>query len=489
MADAPDTSGTVLEADGTGVIGEHAAPSVQPFIVAPTRETLGNGLAQDITPMACLNLGDVLFEFDSSVVLPAAGAILAQLPGLRRTRANAKGDLPLVSVFAHADPAGDDDYNKTLSGRRARAVYALLIHDVGMWDALYQSPFGGDDWSKKMNLHATAQALGLPANASRHQVFEAQMNAMCPEPLDRADFLGRGADPKGKADFQGCGEFNPLLMLSADDQTQLKKTERDALNLVNRRVVVFLFRPEVKIDVGSWPCPRATEGTADCRKRFFLDAPTRRTPGETRVQHRKSSDETFACRFYDRIAGASPCEQILELYRVRLFDLQANPLPGAPFVAKDGKRTITDKAGDDAFATIRDIKVPADIDVQWTHPDDADRTFSMQVHVEIEGADDSASLRRLHNLGYEGHGSQEADVKAFQHDHASRFPEMTETGQLDGPTAAALEQVNDDCDPAVREDPVAAGSGKGQKASDSSPLPDGGAGPAASADPAADTQG
>ncbi len=60
-----DGGGAVIEADDAGVIGDHAQVQVQPFLVAPTRDALGNGLSLDIVPMACLNLGDVLFEFDS----------------------------------------------------------------------------------------------------------------------------------------------------------------------------------------------------------------------------------------------------------------------------------------------------------------------------------------------------------------------------------------------------------------------------------------
>jgi len=464
MADASIETGRIIEADETGVVGEHPEQQARPFFAAPAladQPAQRNGLAIDIRPIACFNVGDVLFEFDSSVLREEAGRLLAQLPDLRRKRANAAGELPLASVFGHADPTGKDEYNKTLAGRRATAVYALLVHDARLWDKLFANPFGGDDWSKKMDVKATAERLGLPRASARLTVFAAFMKALCPEPLQKSDFLGRGADAGGKADFQGCGEFNPLLMLSAQDVQSLPKESRDGANLINRRVVVFLFRPELRLSVKDWPCPRASEGPADCRKRFFLDAKQRLTPGPTRRRHFGPTDETFGCRFYDRIAGASPCEQFLRMYKIRLFDSFATPMPGAPFSVNDGKRTVTGVADAEAFATIRDLKVPAEVHVTWRDPNDESLEFSLDVHVDVEGDDDTAATRRLHNLGYERFPALADNVREFQVDHATQFPNMTPTGQLDDPTRAALAQVHDDCAPAERpRETAAADAGK-----------------------------
>ncbi len=460
----PDSgAGQVFEADDSGVVAEHAPQAARPFFASPTTADKKNALSLDVVPIACLNLGDVNFEFDSSVVLEPAGRILSQLPALRQKKPGAKGALPLVSIFGHADPSGSDDYNKALSGRRAKAVYGLLTHKPAIWDDLFRHPFGGDDWARKMSVAGQAETLGLPASTPRKDVFLAMMQAMCPQPLEPADFLGRGADAGGKADFQGCGEFNPLLLLSADEQATLSKPKRNSINVVDRRVVVFLFRPEIILDVGNWPCPRATEGAAACHKRFFANAQLRLAPGPERKSHKGPNDETFACRFYDRIAGASPCEQILEVYRVRLFDKFANPLPRATFTLTDGKRTVKGQADDQAFLTVRDIKVPADVHVQWSPAGDSSKTFEMDVHVDIEGDDDAAALRRLHNLGYEGRPLPQDDVRAFQQDHAGRFPAMTASGKLDAATRDALREVNDECNPVVRTPPPASpGSGKGQ---------------------------
>jgi hypothetical protein len=450
MGDASIEKGQIIHADAAGVVGEHPEVAPRPFFAAPTLDDDLNALALDLVPIACLNVGDVLFEFDSSVPREDAGLLLAQLPELRRKRASAAGLLPPIGIFGHTDPSGNDEYNKTLAGRRANAIHALLIHDAKAWDKLFATPFGGDDWSKKMDLKTIAKKVGLPPTTSRVALFTAFMKAIVPEPLQKADFLGRGEDAGGKADFQGCGEFNPLLLLSASDLKTLPKDSRDAANLIDRRVAVFLFRPGLKVSVKDWPCPRASEGTGGCRKRFFRDAKQRLTPGPERKRHFGPADETFACRFYDRIAGASPCEQFLRMYKIRLFDTFATPLPLARFTVTDGKRTVTGITDDDAFATIRDLKVPAEIQVRWTHPKDETQEFFLNIHVDVEGDDDDAAKRRLHNLGFERFPTLADNVRDFQNDHAKRFPAMTATGVLDAPTRAALAEVHEDCEPTER---------------------------------------
>lgn len=126
------------------------------------------------------------------------------------------------------------------------------------------------------------------------------------------DFLGRGKDSAGKGDFQGCGEFNPVLIFSKTEAQQFStdkdKTDRNRANAPNRRVMALLFRVGSKIEPAKWPCPRVKEGTTACRKRFWSDASKRRSNQAERREHEKSKD-TFACRFYDRLSNSSPCER------------------------------------------------------------------------------------------------------------------------------------------------------------------------------------
>jgi hypothetical protein len=71
--------------------------------------------------------------------------------------------------------------------------------------------------------------------------------------------------------------------------------------------MILLFRRDAQVSPTGWPCPRANEGIALCKTRFFSDGDARRTNGPERREYRLTRD-TFACRFYDRLAKFSPCE-------------------------------------------------------------------------------------------------------------------------------------------------------------------------------------
>jgi hypothetical protein len=255
-----------------------------------------------------------------------------------------------------------------LSGRRAKAVYALLLRDVAAWDALYANPQvrwgdkavqimldtlgyapGHTDGTMDGGTHTalrnfqTDQHLGVTGNndaATRNRLFRVYMDDRCHGPggaafqLAKADFLARGADKSGKGDLQGCSEFNPVLVFSkAEDATYQKaadKTARDLDNAPNRRVVASLFKPGTKVDPGKWPCPTITEPTEGCRARFWSDGNARRAPQAARRRFDDTHD-TFACRFYHRIATFSPCEfgDLAALAVVRFLDNTNTPIPGS----------------------------------------------------------------------------------------------------------------------------------------------------------------
>src|SRR5205807_4403052 len=88
-----------------------------------------------------------------------------------------------------------------------------------------------------------------------------------------------------------------------------KQKARDEANSPNRRVVIFLFRPNSVVSPGKWPCPLATEGVEGCIKRKWSDGDKRRLPTDVRREYPITHD-TFYCRFYDRIAFQSPCETV-----------------------------------------------------------------------------------------------------------------------------------------------------------------------------------
>ena len=302
---AGDDGGT----DG-GFSGNHAR--IEHLLqVGPTTEDQKNTFRPAIFPIACWRIDDVRFQFDSSVILVDAQPELQKLKAL--IAANAKAPL---SVFGHADPVGSDDYNKFLSGRRAKCVYGLLTRKTDLWEDIYSDNEGGDIWGDKtfkMMRDGTASGPLTNTKANRDTVFAAYMDLVAGADfkVDPGAFLAQGADVKGKGDYQGCSEFNPILIFSKAEAAafapQSKHDQRNQENGPNRRVMIFLFRPGSVVNPAKWPCPRVKEGTAGCNKRFWSDGEKRRTNQTARREYKDTRD-TFACRFYDRLSSGSPCE-------------------------------------------------------------------------------------------------------------------------------------------------------------------------------------
>jgi hypothetical protein len=317
-----------------GTVGIHPVRPTHAALVAATHQQEFNTIRSFPTPFACWKIEDLRFEFDSSIIRPEIAEEMRTLAQL--IDENTEGDeRPLSSLFGHADPVGDEEYNKTLSGRRARAVYGLLTRRADIWEDLYTRPFGGDSWQNRSTV-ATMLAVagygnstqevkrfqqdhgltddGVVGPNTRGALFKAYMDALCPITLDpQKDFLGRGQDPAGKADYQSCGEFNALMRFSQEEERMYSRpenrAERNAENARSRRVVIYLFRPLVRTNLQRWPCPRVSEGMAGCKRRFWSDAQERQSPQGIRREYEETHD-TFACRFYDRLASQSPCEDL-----------------------------------------------------------------------------------------------------------------------------------------------------------------------------------
>ncbi len=330
-----------------GIAASHVEPAQPLVFLGPATEKQSNVLRPPIFPFACWKVEHVRFAFNRSLPQPDMKIELANLRGLiaAHSRSQSPSDPakpPLLSVFGHADPTGQDDYNKILAGRRARSIYALLTRQPEMWEQLYSNHEGtSDDWGSS-SIQAIQEVLGHPGNppadsAGRKVLFLQYMEFLCTPPnggiplvVDPSNFLGHGSDPKGKADYQGCGEFNPLLLLSQHEEDTLPHDERDERYQVDRRVVVLLFRPETKVDATRWPCPRATESTAGCKRRFFSDHVQRLQHDPIHERKFEDTGDTFACRFYDRLTTGSPCERPLlakgmGLLAVRIF-FHARPM-------------------------------------------------------------------------------------------------------------------------------------------------------------------
>lgn len=443
-----------FENEEAGRAGTHPkAPPIRVF-AAPTSSdspVLFNAIEPGLFTIACWRMDDARFDFDSSFIRPEATKEIALLAAEVKNQPGSP-----LSVFGHADPTGTDDYNKVLSGRRAVAVYAMLIRDAARWEELYAEPFGGDHWTSlqlRLILETIPSATGQPFAApdanpptptpdavsqfqqenglavdgaagpeTRKQLFLTYMDFLCGGDalhLQPTDFLGGGADAGGKGDLQGCSEHNPAMVFSRDEAQQFAapelKNTRDAGNVVNRRVVIFFFDRGLRVDEASWPCPRVKEDASGCKARFWSDGEKRRSPQDARREYENAGD-TFACRFYDRLAMKSPCEASVPLtaFEVRLVDLAKEPIPGAPFRILQGAGVRRGHAGDDAFITVQALRRPDKLTIEWTVPEhegDEQYPFHREFFVDVGNDDD----KRLFNLGYLN-SQQKVNVRAYQRD-------------------------------------------------------------------------
>jgi hypothetical protein len=294
-----------------------------------------------------------------------------------------------ITVFGHADPVGNDEYNKRLSGRRAEAVYAVITRSPAMWEALYTQPHGEDHWGTR-EIQTILAALGydtgpldgiqgpittaairafqkdhqlladgIAGPITRKALFTKYMDHLCTSEegatfsIPPTGFLSRGADPKGKGDYQGCGEFNPVLLFSAAEnaafQAPSQREARNQENTPNRRIVIYFFRANIETPPRKWPCPRTSEGTALCKTRLYSDAALRRSFQAERREWAQTHD-TFACRFYQRLIMDSACERLHGAVPllVKIVDHLGHPVDLKPFtlvVSDAEKEATTDKDG------------------------------------------------------------------------------------------------------------------------------------------------
>ncbi|WP_266158035.1 OmpA family protein [Dyella silvatica] len=384
----PDSAATQppsgdLQGSSGGVAARHTEAAPLLPLVAPTTDDAFNLIKAPLKPIACWRVDDVRFEFGSSFVKPGAAAELQLLAQLMKAHPGSP-----ITVFGHADPTGRDDDNKTLSGRRACAIYAALSRKTELWEKLYREPQGDDRWGDNAlssmlialapapaNEPAADDAAAVPPSttppqpseatlddyrsdaAKRTQLYQDYMDQLCGSSfvLSDSDFLAGGQDAGGKGDYQGCGEFNPLLVLSTQDDDASdadKRRLRDASNAPNRRVLILLFQAGAQVDPAKWPCPRAADGVAGCTKRFWSDGERRRS-GRWPDRSRKydQDKDTFACRFYDRLVDGSACEQapMPVLFRFR-NEVSGEPVCQAQVqvLAPDGSSQmyITDERGE-----------------------------------------------------------------------------------------------------------------------------------------------
>jgi outer membrane protein OmpA-like peptidoglycan-associated protein len=470
--------------DGSVAASHQEAVGQRTTKVAPTISgNEFNLLRRELIPLACWRADDMRFEFESSFVRPELALDIGALQDLidRHTRTGNPGqrtDKPPLSIFGHADPTGTDEFNKALSGRRAQAIYALLTRRVDLWEDLFAKPLGNDRWQPKA-IQKIQATLGMTITentsaADRRSLYKAYMDFICTARddngdtitdtagrpvrviIDAADFLAGGADSSGKGDYQGCGEFNPILMFSQAEAQKFAdpalKDQRDRENAPNRRVVVFLFRPRARVIADLWPCPRAKEGSSGCIRRFWSDASVRRTFQDQRREY-KDTQDTFACRFYQRLSMDSPCERTRETLTIRLYDPLGRAIPGAPFSVQIGKRkpTPVSTADERGILVVQDLEVPNQCLIRWGFPpkqgEKPQLIFFLEMFLTPEngGAQDEAK-QKLNNLGYLAENDSVTNVSAFQRDYGSLAePPLVADGVLDDQTMKLLRAVYKQC--------------------------------------------
>ena len=467
-------------ADNGAADGSFSAPHPvredRPILVGPATEDQRNAVRPDLPIVACWRLNDIRFDFDSCFVRPEAHNDFRLLAALRRNHPGA-----VISIFGHADPVGNDGYNKQLSGRRALAVYAILIRDVNRWETLW----GQDNWGKSQVL-AMLDALGYsPAEndglhsgrasdalkafqgdnrpltahgyinaATRKKLFKAYMDRLCGPNLEldkNADFLARGSDANQRGDVQGCSEFNPLLLLSQSENAELSQPanheRRNAANVPNRRVLIFLFRAGTRVNPAEWPCPKAdSTAIAACEARFHSDGRTRLQNGPER-RHYARGHKTFACRFYDRMSNFSPCENPGDEWVLRILAAgrgsipNHRPLANEPFTLEGTGSGAVISGRTDQHGFLR-ASVVANTPTMTLKI--AGTIITLRGGALHQMVDDNAVKDRLYNLGY-GEADYNAwtdqtltdAIKAFQRDH-----QLNDSGIADDTTKQRIKEMH-----------------------------------------------
>jgi hypothetical protein len=422
-----------------------------PIAVTPSTDgDLPNVIGPPSAPLACWRFEDAHFAFDSAVINPNSKPELGKFKTLWDQTGHAA-----LSLFGHADPVGDDEYNKTLSGRRATAMYGLLTRNVDLWEELYTQPFSTDNWATNGALPLMRDTTGEPESTARKDLFLKYMDAVCqdssgqPFTVDKTGFIAQGKDAGGKGDYQGCSEFNPILLFSNSEAQALDADhdERDRENQPNRRVMIFLFPPGLTVDPNSWFCPRAKEASAGCRAHFWPDGDTRRANTDVRRAY-ETDRRTFACAWYDALARRSPCEILRKTLKIRLLDWFGKPVANAHYQLTIGADEYrVDDADADGWLTAGDVMAPSQITVDWGLPENkelglAGMPYQQSLFLDVTHAEqEEADERRLSNLGYPMSLGLEVCVKRFQEDYNI----SPVTGQLDDEqTRPRLKQAHDE---------------------------------------------
>jgi hypothetical protein len=196
-----------------------------------------------------------------------------------------------IIVMGHADAVGEEQPNKKLSERRAKAVHAFLTKDASVWESL----------SKE-------ESKGKPASWD--------IRAFMEENNDLA-LSGKDFDSIDGLPHAGCSEFN-----------RIKDVQGECT--ANRRVSVLYVKSSKHFEI-QYPCKA---GDISACKRQVGRKGARRTKG-------------FGCLFYDQLvtesAGGTSISN--QNRRLKILDLDGNPISGSFLKSEDGLRIDPDGEG------------------------------------------------------------------------------------------------------------------------------------------------
>lgn len=406
-----------------------------------------NTIRFPLMPVACWRLGRPGFAFDSSFIAPDFKREIQKLRGIVE-----KNPRCPAALFGHCDPVGSDDLNKTLSDRRAIAVYALLTRQVAMWADLYDKPQVGDTWGtkalqtilasvsdedgnvyydsavhaidgdygsattaavKRFQPSASLSPTGKADAATRDALFAAYMDWLCtpvdlpgspPFQMQTGDFLGNGGlGELPEMSLQGCSEFNQLVVLSSSEMNGGNTAKRNVDDAPNRRVLMFLFPEGTLVSPSTWPCPKVKEGFTACKKAFWPDGEARRKHGKQLREYKETRD-TMACRFYDRFARRSPCES-LNILNIWLQDERRQRMPSAKCRITIGTRTFDLTANSEGMVTVSAPPMTTICGLEWgevTDESSSEPRYRYRSQLDVRRNPQDPETRSLDNLAYDG---------------------------------------------------------------------------------------
>jgi outer membrane protein OmpA-like peptidoglycan-associated protein len=120
-----------------------------------------------------VNVSDVLFDTGMHTLKPGAREKLARVAGILLTYPDLR-----LEVDGHTDSVGDDDYNQTLSERRAESVRAYLVQQGISPSAIVALGYGksqpvasnslaaGRQQNRRVELIVAGESIGRPVPSS-----------------------------------------------------------------------------------------------------------------------------------------------------------------------------------------------------------------------------------------------------------------------------------------------------------------------------------